>query len=147
MFATVVTLFGVSGNVDASVKKEHKPNVEGFLETPSKANGKSIDGGNAVASGTAISATTSAYLSSGRVNTWGSTTTSQTVPDIRVANYLYKGDSLINWKRDKRLGTFAYANAGSTIYVSGNYYHGSSHHYVMDDWGQAWSDTTIDSDL
>lgn len=141
LLALSFTLFSIGGNVEASVKKESKPIAEGFLPAPSK------NGEMSAQAGVYIAAETEAYLVDGDVNTWGETQASQSVPDIRVSNYLYQGDYLIDWARDMRSGNFAFAFGGRTPYVSGKYYHGSSLHYVMDQYGQTWRDNTIDSDL
>ncbi|MDQ0186733.1 hypothetical protein J2S16_003341 [Cytobacillus kochii] len=108
----------------------------------------SAPGDTSIQAGTMIGMTTEAYLSVGKVHAYGMTTTSQPVPDIRAANYLFENSKAVKSKLDRKSNTVtAYAFSGSTSYVSGRSYYSATDHFVIDPYGQTYGDRTLDSDL
>ena len=130
-----ISLFSASGTYAKSTEayKEVMLSVPGEISTQA---------------GTLIGMQTEAYSFNGTVNAYGTTTTSQAVPDIRVANYLYENSKAVRSKLDRRTNSVtAYAFSGSIAYTSGRSYYSASDHFVIDPYGQTYADRTIDSDL
>lgn len=142
-----------TANASELTKSEHES--VNFGKENSKASTKSemfpansTQGSNAPMAGTLVGMETNAYLYQSQVASYGLTTCSKSCLDLKVANYLYRNNLVIDWNSDhttNNISAIAVSKGGS--YNKDSTYYSASDHSAMDSYGQIVADRTIDRDL